>query len=388
MEEDNKLIEVDKDIQKEEGTNEKSAESLFAMLHKLKVGVFTFMQTIKNIPNFLSRLFKNDEAGHSAVGDISRAFSHLNLKLLGFLFVGLIILFYFITGIYIVNPGEVAVVKIFGKVVNNSVSEGIHYRLPWPVATTDIVNVSTIRREGIGIMLPEHKSIHSSPEIVQFLTGDENIIDIQAVAQYRIKDAQAYLYNVKYPPYLLINEIIRSAITEIGGSMKVDKILTVGKEHLQGLIRSKAQKMLDKYAHGLELVGITLNKVYPPEEVAEAFRDVSNAKQDREKTINEARGYKNTIIPQARGEANRQFRGAEAYKANIMNRAEGEAARFESMLSEYEKDKKMYPVNETRYRLYLETMEKVMGRVKKYMVNVKDGQKLNLKFFENEYSEK
>ncbi|RLC25621.1 MAG: FtsH protease activity modulator HflK [Deltaproteobacteria bacterium] len=382
MEEKKVLVESN-NVPKKHKENLAVRDLFFEMMNRLDKVILGFVQKAKRLIGFFNSLSQKNDPDNSAVSDIRQAFSHLNLKLLGYASVGLIIFFYSLSGTYIVNPGEVAIVKLFGQVTNNNVGEGIHYRLPWPVSTADIVNISTIRREGIGIMLPEHKSIHSSPEIVQFLTGDMNIIDIQAVAQYRIKDAQAYLYNVSYPPYLLINETIRSAITEIGGNMKVDEILTIGKERLQSLIRSKTQKILDQYQHGLEIVGITLNKVYPPGDVAQAFRDVSDAKQDKEKTINDARGYQNTVIPQARGEANRLFRKAEAYKSDVMNRAGGEANRFESMLAEYKNGEKMYPENETRYRLYMETMEKVMGRVNKYMLDVKEGQKLNLKFFEN-----
>jgi len=382
MEEKKVLVESN-NVSKKHKENLAVRDLFFEMMNRLDKVILGFVQKAKRLIGFFNSLSQKNDPDNSAVSDIRQAFSHLNLKLLGYASVGLIIFFYSLSGTYIVNPGEVAIVKLFGQVTNNNVGEGIHYRLPWPVSTADIVNISTIRREGIGIMLPEHKSIHSSPEIVQFLTGDMNIIDIQAVAQYRIKDAQAYLYNVSYPPYLLINETIRSVITEIGGNMKVDEILTIGKERLQSLIRSKTQKILDQYQHGLEIVGITLNKVYPPGDVAQAFRDVSDAKQDKEKTINDARGYQNTVIPQARGEANRLFRKAEAYKSDVMNRAGGEANRFESMLAEYKNGEKMYPENETRYRLYMETMEKVMGRVNKYMLDVKEGQKLNLKFFEN-----
>jgi membrane protease subunit HflK len=233
-------------------------------------------------------------------------------------------------------------------------------------------------------MLPEHKSIHSSPEIIQFLTGDENIIDIKAVVQYNIKDAPAYLYNVKYPPFLLVNEVLRSAITEIGGSMRVDEILTIGKERLQGLIKAKAQKILDAYESGLQLVGINLNKVYPPEEVADAFRDVSNARQDKQKTINDTLGYRNTIIPRARGDAEKALRQGEAYKIDVINRSRGEAANFDQMLAEYEKNKKIYSADVTRYRLYLESMEIVLSRVKKYMVNTANGGKVNLRLLEGE----
>lgn len=385
MEEDNKeKIKSSNDFrnpQQDEDSNEHTSLSEIALpvLKKVKV----VLKKMITLPSRAVQLLQDDGSGHKVSDDLRHAFSHLNIRLLSYASVSLIIIFYFLTGIYIVNPGEVAVVKIFGKPVDSRIGEGIHYRLPWPVSTSDIVNISVMRREGVGIMLPEHETIHSSPKVVQFLTGDENIIDIKAVVQYRIKDAQSYLYNVKYPPYLLINQTIRSAITEIGGGMKVDDLLTIGKERLQSLIREKTQNILDQYQHGLEIVGVTLNKVYPPGDVAQAFRDVQDAKQEKQKMINDAMGYSNTVIPQARGQADQLVRKAEGYKSDVVNRARGEADRFESMLAEYEKEKKIYPVSETRYRLYLETLEKVMTRVKKYMVNITEGQQLNLRFFEN-----
>jgi membrane protease subunit HflK len=346
-------------------------------------------QTAK-IFNFLFRtfhsavgLFQSDtQEGGTVTDDIRRAFSNLN-RLNTAVGGGLLLMIiYLLSGIFVVNPGEQAVVKLFGKPVNKGVGEGMHYRMPWPFQAVDIVNVSTIRREGIGLVLPEHQSIHSSPRVIQFLTGDSNIIDIQAVAQYRIKDASAYLYNVNYPAYQLINEIIRSAITEIGGGMRVDDILTIGKERLQELIRNKAQELLDRYRSGLQLVGINLNKVYPPDDVAEAFRDVSNANQDREKRINDAWGYRNTVIPQARGDAVKIIREAEAFKILAINKASGEANRFEKMLTEYETDRQKYTTDVTVTRLYLESMEKVLARVKKYIVDPGKGGNINLRLLQ------
>jgi len=350
----------------------------------LKKAFLVFRELITKFSVFATQLFKGDGEDKGVAGDLRRAFSHLNFKKLGLAAAGLLVFLYLLTGIYVVNPGEVAVVKLFGKVVKPSVGEGLHYRFPWPVAAVDVVNISAIRREGVGLMLPEHKSIHSSPEIIQFLTGDENIIDIKAVVQYNIKDAPAYLYNVEYPPFLLVNEAIRSTITEIGGSMRVDEILTIGKARLQGLIKAKAQKILDAYGSGLRLVGINLNRVYPPEEVADAFRDVSNARQDKEKTINDALGYRNTIIPRARGDAVKALRQGEAYKIDVINRSRGEAANFAQVLAEYEKNKKIYSADVTRYRLYLESMEKVLSRVKKYMLNTANGGKVNLRLLGGE----
>jgi membrane protease subunit HflK len=335
--------------------------------------------------HFMTGLFKTGAGGDGTVrSDILKAFSNLNLRKTVIGSGVLILSLYLLSGVYVVNPGERAVVKLFGKAVDQGVGEGLHYRLPWPFQVTDIVNVSSIRREGIGLLLPEHESIHSSPEVIQFLTGDDNIIDIQAVVQYRVKDASDYLYNVNYRDCQLINETIRSAITEIGGGMRVDDILTIGKERLQELIRAKAQGLLDQYRSGLQLVGINLNKVYPPEDVAEAFRDVSNANQDREKRINDALGYRNTVIPQARGEAARVIQEAEGYKIAAINKAGGEAGRFEQMLTEYEMDRQKDTPDVTATRLYLESMEKVLAKVKKYVVDPKKGGTLNLRLLQKE----
>lgn len=366
-----------------ENTSKKNKRSLSYFSRIVGKNLQISVKALRTVTAYWAQVYKNDSLDDSAAADIRQAFSHLNYRVIVFVSLGMLLVFYIFTGIYVVNPGEVAVVKMFGNVVKESVGEGIHFRFPWPVEEVDVANVATIRREGIGTMLPEHQSIHSSPDIIQILTGDENIIDIKAVVQYRVKDAEAYLYNVKHPPYLLINETIRSAITDIGGTMRVDEILTVGKEHLQRLIQEDAQETLDQYKSGLQLVGINLNKIYPPEEVAEAFRDVSNAKQDKEKTINDSLGYRNTVIPQARGDANRKLREGEAYKIDVINRAGGEAARFENMLTEYNTNKQIYSADVTRYRLYLENMETVMSRVKKYMVNTSKGGKINLRLFDS-----
>ena len=328
------------------------------------------------------RSASEDERGASIGADIRKAFASFNFTNMMTGGGIILLLLYCLSGIYVVNPGERAVAKLFGKPVNRGIEEGMHYRLPWPFQTVDIVNVSNIRREGIGLVLPEHEGLHSSPRVIQFLTGDNNIVDIESVVQYRIKDAADYLYNVNYPPYQMINEVLRSSITEIGGSMDVDDILTIGKERLQEMIRIKTQDVLDQYDSGLQLVGINLNKVYPPEEVAESFRDVSNARQDQEKMVNDSMGYRNTIIPQTRGDADKILRQAEGYQAETINMAKGEAGRFEQMLSEYKKDRLKYTEDVTKTRLYLESMEKVMAKVKKLIVNPEENGELNLRLLQ------
>ena len=341
-------------------------------LNKIREALIAIIKSVQ-------KMFQSDPNKKGTIkSDMKLAFSSFNLTntaVGGFM---VILLLYFVSGIFVVNPGEKAVVKLFGKPVNTDVGEGIHYRMPWPFQTVNKVNISTIRREGIGLILPEHKAIHSTPEKVQFLTGDNNIIDLQAVVQYRVKDAAAYLYNINYPAYQLINETIRSAITEIGGGIGVDDILTIGKERLQDLIRIKVQELLDIYHSGIQVVGINFNKVYPPEDVAEAFRDVSNANQDKEKSVNDAWGYRNSVIPQARGESEKLVREAEAYKISSINEANGEAGRFDQILYEYEKDQLKFTEDVTATRLYMESMEKILQKVKKIIVNPNNKGELNL----------
>jgi membrane protease subunit HflK len=370
---------------RQQPTDKTSVAQTLPVLVEFRSRGFAFRKILRGTIRFVAGLFQcgSGDAG-SIKEDVRRAFANLSFRKIVAGGALLAVLLYVLSGVYVVNPGEVAVVRLFGKEVNQGISEGMHYRLPWPFQEVDIVNVATVRREGIGLVLPEHESIHSSPEVIQFLSGDYNIVDIQAVVQYRIKDASDYLYNVNYRDCLLINETIRGSITEIGGGMRVDDILTIGKERLQELIRTKAQSVLDGYRSGLELVGINLNKVYPPEEVAEAFRDVSNAKQDREKAVNEAWGYQNTVVPQARGDAARVIQEAEAYKVASINKAGGEAGRFQQMLVEYEQARQKNMTDVTLTRLYLESMEKVMGKVKKFVVDPRNGGKLNLRLLQKE----
>ncbi len=358
-----------------------SSANTITIWSKMRTIVLALRDIIRSI--FMPfRSGSEDKRGVTIGADIRKAFASFNFTNMVAGGGILILLLYCLSGIYVVNPGERAVVKLFGKPVNRGIEEGMHYRLPWPFQTVDIVNVSSIRREGIGLVLPEHEGLHSSPRVIQFLTGDNNIVDIEAVVQYRIKDAADYLYNVNYPPYQMINEVLRSSITEIGGSMDIDDILTIGKERLQDMIRIKTQDVLDQYGSGLQLAGINLNKVYPPEEVAESFRDVSNARQDQEKMINDSMGYRNTVIPQTRGDAERILRQAEGYQAETINKAKGEASRFEQMLAEYEKDRLKYTEDVTKTRLYLESMEKVMAKAKKLIVNPEENGALNLRLIQ------
>jgi membrane protease subunit HflK len=363
---------------------------------------------VKKAKNVHNGIFKV-ESDVSPMEDIKGAFKHIPLKKKGlaYLLGGFILSVYLLSGVYTVEPGEVAVSRIFGKEVRQSISEGLHYRLPWPVEAIEKVNVSEIRRVDVGmlssegsLLFPKKQSAalqsaasksgghegHSSfseaskaPEPSpfstknQFFSGDENILEIRMNIQYQIKDASDYLFNINSPDSL-VPSAVRAAVTEFFGQMPVEDLLTVAKSQIQKRIALKAQNMLDGYGTGLYIVNVNLQEVNPPKEVAQAFRDVASAKEEREEKINKAQGYWNTVIPEARGKAHKMISDAEGYQEEVINQSRGDAEKFSAMLSEYQRAK-----NVTEYRLYLETIEIILARAKKFVVDSQK-ERVNLKF--------
>ena len=291
------------------------------------------------------------------------------------------ILAYVLSGIYVVNPGEAAVVRRFGFVVQQRVEEGLHYRLPWPIDRVDIVNVATVRRESIGVTQPtDEDHVHDEPmNKFRALTGDTNIIDVEVIVQYQVRDPADFLFNVDLTPHRIIRGTVRGSVTNLIAGLPVDDILTTERQRLQDAIRLDAQRQLDAFGSGLTIVSINLQKAYPPDEVADAFRDVASAGEDRAKAINQAQGHANSIVPEARGDAQKTLAQANTYSAEAVNTAQGAAQAFESVLAEYQTNSQIYGRQVTLYRYYLETMEKILPRVRVYVVNNADGQGVNLR---------
>jgi membrane protease subunit HflK len=353
-------------------------------------------------------LFTSEE-GIRPIDDIRAAFRHIPFqkKWLGYMVAGLLLTVYLLSGVYTVAPGEEAVARLFGKEVQGQITEGLHYYLPWPFGVIDKVNVMEIRRMDIGVSMKQGSTLfpkkRSSPPPApaeeerghemhgahsekveqpssslissknQFLTGDENILEIKMNIQYRIKNASDYLFNTDLPDSF-VPYAIRAAVTEIFGKMQVDDLLTVAKSQIQKLIAQKAQNMLDEYRAGLYILNVNFQEVNPPQEVAQAFRDVASAKEEREEKINKAEGYSNAVVPEARGKAQKAISDGEGYKEEVVNLARGDTERFLAMFREYQKAK-----NITEYRLYLETMEKVLSKANKFVIDSKK-ERVNLKF--------
>lgn len=322
--------------------------------------------------------------GESPLADLRGALGHLNPRRIGWGIIGLALAAYLASGIYAIAPGEAGVVRRFGAVVEPRAAPGLHYRFPWPIDRVDIINTSTIRRETVGIVEPEEDHEHPEPPSkLQALSGDTNVIDVEIVVQYQVRDPAAYLVNVQYAPYRLVREVVRQAVTQFVTRLPVDDILTTERQSLQEAIRAEAQSRLDAYNSGLLIVGINLQKAFPPDEVAAAFTDVNSAKEDKARAINEATGYANSLLPQARGEANKILAEAQAYRSDALAQANGGAQAFDSVLAEYQTNSKIYGEDVTRYRLYLETLEKILTRTQVYLVDAAEGGSVSLRLFGN-----
>lgn len=330
----------------------------------------------------LFRILKGD--GESPLDDLRAAFGGLKPRRIFSGLAWLAIAVYFATGVYVVAPGELGVVRRFGAVVEPRIGPGLHYRLPWPIDRVDVVNVSDVRREVVGVVEPEEGHEHPEPPSkLQALSGDTNVIDVEIVVQYQVRDPEAYLLNVQYAPYRLVRDTVRQAATALISQQPVDAILTSERQALQDGIRAETQKRLDEYKSGLVVVGINLQKAFPPDEVAAAFIDVNSAKEDKNRAINEADGYANSLIPEARGQAQKILSDAESYSSNVLGQANGAAQAFEAVLAEYQTNSKIYGEDVTRYRLYLEILEKILPRVQIYTVDTANGGTINLRLFGN-----
>ncbi|WP_319532192.1 FtsH protease activity modulator HflK [uncultured Cohaesibacter sp.] len=291
----------------------------------------------------------------------------LGLKGIGLL-AGAAIVIWMATGFYTIKEGELGVELILGEPSAVSTS-GLNYNLPYPIGRTETVNVDQIRDVNIGVreFNSQRGSVRSQdvPEESLMLTGDENIIDVDFKVQWNIKDPEQYLFNVDNPE-IAVKQVAESAMREVVGRNTMDEIQTGDRVARQVAARDLTQRMLDKYESGIRIIQVQLQGVEPPAQVIDAFRDVQAAKADNVRMQNEAQAYANKVVPEAEGQAAQILEAANAYREQTVAEARGQADRFSKVLSEYEKAPDI-----TRKRLYLETMEKVMSRSDKIILDGK-----------------
>jgi modulator of FtsH protease HflK len=269
---------------------------------------------------------------------------------------------YAATGLYIVDTDEQAVVRRFGAITAR-VGPGMHYRLPWPVDQVDIVRTTSVMKAGVGFTLAEDGQVIG----MELLTGDTNILNIALVLQYVIRSPADFLFRIEDPD-TLIGNLAETVLTETVVGMAVDDVLTTGRLAIQERVKAETQAMLDRHGSGIQLTSSSIMAIALDPSVAAAFQEVTDAMADREKSRNEARIYANNLIPKARGEAHALIREAHAYKQQRIAEALGDADRFLALLDAYEKAPEI-----TRTRLYLESMERVLPRMRIYMIDTEQG---------------
>ena len=261
------------------------------------------------------------------------------------------------SGIFTVQPGEQAALRLFGKF--NSVSgPGLHWFFPSPVGQKDIVATDTIRRLELGF-----RGDTSVPSEALMITGDENIVDAQLLVQFDIKDLKKFLFQAMDPAGLTMMDVTETSLRQVVGSKPIDDVLTTEKETVQAETKILMQSLLDLYNTGIRVREVKLQNVQPPQQVQDAFDDVVRAREDKEKIINLADAYREDVLPKARGYAAKVVQDAKAYEATRIAESTGEASKFQAILKEYNLQKET-----TESRLYLETIEKVLPKAKQIII--------------------
>jgi len=300
---------------------------------------------LDNALNDLNKYFKGLIGGTSGGPSSNKK----NTTILGVV----ILTIYLLSGIYIVNDGERGVVLQFGE-FSTITMPGPHW-VPRIIQKVEIVDVSEIR---------------SIQQKAQMLTEDENIVSVNFAIQYDIKDASDYIFNLRDPDETL-SAAGESSIREVLGKNRMDFVITEGRETIASDTKILLQSVLDSYGAGINVQTVNILEAQPPEQVQDAFSDAIRAREDEQRYINEAEAYRNEIIPLARGKAVQIIEEAKAYRVKLIKSAEGEALRFSKLYEEYSKAPEV-----TRERLYIESVESVLGNSTKIMIDVDGGNNL------------
>jgi len=279
------------------------------------------------------------------------------------------------SGVYTVDPSEQAIVRVFGAATSRTgIGPGLHWRPPSPIGQVDIVKVLERKRMEVGF-----RGSEPFPTEALMITGDTNIVQVEMLVQYEIKDIFSYLFNVwdpgervrgigNRPDGRTLKDAAEATIRQVVGSRPIDDVLTEKRAEAEGEAQELLQRILDSYGTGIRIVQVQLQRVGPPGPVQSAFNDVISAREDKERIINLAQAYSNDILPKARGEAQKAIKDAQAFREARIAEAVGQASRFTQVLREYQKAKDV-----TRQRLYLETMEDILPGIKKFIITPQPG---------------
>ncbi len=277
------------------------------------------------------------------------------------LLVALAIVVWLASGFYIVDASQRGIVLQFGK-YKETTEPGLRWRLPYPIQSVDLVNLTGVRTIEIGYRGSERNKVLKE---ALMLTDDENIVNIQFAVQYILNDPSEYLFNNRHPDEAVMSAA-ESAVREIVGKSRMNFVLYEGREQIAAQAAKLMQEILDRYKSGILISKVTMQNAQPPEQVQAAFDDAVKAGQDRERQKNEGQAYANDVIPKAKGTAARLMEEASGHKQRVISTAEGDASRFKQVQAEYAKAPEV-----TRQRMYLETMQQVYSNTSKVMIDAK-----------------
>jgi len=273
------------------------------------------------------------------------------------------LLLWLLSGVYLVPTDQQAVVTRFGAVVDARVLPGVHYALPWPVDSVTRLKVQQLQRLVIGGEPADMVLGRTEPLAAQFLTGDQNIIQLRVAVQYSVGVPTDYLFS-SVDVAATTGAAVEAELARQIGRTEVDAILTTQKLAIQDAVLAASQKRLNEYRNGVKLSTVNIESVTAPPEAAEAFRDVASARADTARIVSQAQSYANDLLPRARGEARQLTEAAEAYRSSKINEAGGDAARFSAVAREYAKAPEV-----TSERIYIEALEQILPKIRKLIVD-------------------
>ncbi|MDH3695092.1 MAG: FtsH protease activity modulator HflK [Gammaproteobacteria bacterium] len=324
-------------------------------------------ELVKNFQNKLAAIFGGKSGGNGS-DEPSGGSGRPGARRGAIVLIGAVLLAIWIwTGVYTVDQGENGVELRFGK-YSETTQAGLHVHLPVPIETHEIINVQKVNTVEVGYRSRDGQQKSTFGKEALMLTKDENIIDIQFAVQYDVKDPTDLMFQVSDPADLVVRQATESAVREIVGNSSMDFAITEGRAEIAQATRELVQQILDRYRTGINIRTVEMQNAQPPAQVKPAFDDAVKAREDEERLKNEAEAYANDIIPRAEGLAARVLQEAEGYQASTIAKATGESSRFNQVLTEYEKAPGV-----TRDRLYIESLEDVLSKANKVLIDQKGG---------------
>ncbi len=266
------------------------------------------------------------------------------------------------TSFYTVDADEVGIIQRFGKYIAPPRQPGLHFKIPFGVDTVKKPKIQNVFKQEFGFRtikagIQTQYSQRDFSDVSLMLTGDLNSAEVEWIVQYKIKDPEKYLFNVRNVTETL-RDVSESVMRLIVGDHSVDEVIVLSRQDIEVESQKQIQKLLDEFETGIDIVTVKLQDVNPPKQVQPAFNEVNEARQEKERILNEALEAYNKVIPQAKGQAEQTIRQAEGYATDRVNRAKGDANKFVAVWKEYTRAKDV-----TRRRLYLETMLRVLPKI-------------------------